>query len=118
MLEEAVGQHHVERTVAVDGHGKRITTIGRTMGAGLAGGRLFRRKAGAERKPPPMPLATAMSGVMPAHSWAKSLPVRPTPHWTSVQHEQQSVFIANRPQGAQKFVGRGAQARPRPEPAR
>ena len=35
-------------------------------------------------KPPPMPLATAMtSGVMPAHSWANSLPVRPMPHCTS-----------------------------------
>ena len=31
-----------------------------------------------------MPLAIAMmSGVTPAHSWAKSLPVRPTPVWTS-----------------------------------
>ena len=35
-------------------------------------------------KPPPMPLAIAMmSGVMPDHSWAKSLPVRPMPLWTS-----------------------------------
>lgn len=35
-------------------------------------------------KPPPRALATAMmSGVMPAHSWAHSLPVRPMPHWTS-----------------------------------
>ena len=35
-------------------------------------------------KPPPMPLATAMmSGATPAHSWAKSLPVRPMPHWIS-----------------------------------
>src|SRR5215472_4252279 len=34
--------------------------------------------------PPPSPLAVAtMSGSMPAHSWAKSLPVRPMPHWTS-----------------------------------
>ena len=35
-------------------------------------------------KPPPMPLATIMmSGVTPAHSWAKSRPVRPMPHCTS-----------------------------------
>ena len=35
-------------------------------------------------KPPPRALATAMmSGAMPAHSWAHSLPVRPMPHWTS-----------------------------------
>jgi hypothetical protein len=35
-------------------------------------------------KPPPRALAMAMmSGVMPAHSWAHSLPVRPMPHWTS-----------------------------------
>ena len=35
-------------------------------------------------KPPPMPLAIAMmSGATPAHSCAKNLPVRPTPHCTS-----------------------------------
>ncbi len=35
-------------------------------------------------KPPPMPLAIAMmSGAIPLHSWAKSLPVRPTPVCTS-----------------------------------
>ena len=35
-------------------------------------------------KPPPMPLAALMmSGATPDHSWANSLPVRPTPVWTS-----------------------------------
>ena len=34
--------------------------------------------------PPPMPLATiAISGSIPDHSYANSLPVRPIPHWTS-----------------------------------
>ncbi len=59
ILKEARRQHDIEHGVA-ERRGKRIAAIGRAVGArGHALRCLGRRKAGAERKPPPMPLAIA-----------------------------------------------------------
>ncbi len=55
-------------------------------------------------KPPPIPLATAMmSGVMPAHSWANSLPVRPMPRLHLVENQQQAMLVAQRTQALQEL---------------
>ena len=54
-----------------------------------------------------MPLATIMmSGAMPAHSWAKSLPVRPMPHCTSSKYEQRpAVSSQSIAQARQALIG-------------
>ncbi len=55
-------------------------------------------------KPPPMPLAIAMmSGVTPAHSCAKNLPVRPTPDLDLVEDEQHAALVAQLAQRTQEF---------------
>jgi hypothetical protein len=41
---------------------------------------------------------------MPAHSWANSLPVLPTPGLNLIKDQQDAMFIAQLPQTAHAFI--------------
>ena len=106
-LEEPRLEHDVEHSLA-DRHRQRIATEGRAVRAGRQALRgIFGRETAPTGKPPPMPLAIAMmSGVMPAHSWANSLPVRPIPVCTSSSTSNRPASVAQLAERTQK-LGRG-----------
>ena len=102
-------------------HGQRVAAEGRAMRArrhadrGALGG-----QAGADREAAAQRLgdARARRACTPAHSWAKSLPVRPMPHCTSSIDQQQPELVGRSRAAPRDSLRARWRGRPRPAPAR